>query len=802
MKHVMMLMAAALLTAVPLSAQDGDLVNLDHLLHLTEPVTIDGQDMAVVHIYAEYPDYAWVDDADEGISAVDDVARAAVVYLWEYERTGDAALLDVARRGLNFVMYMQAEDGEFYNFVWDREGTINERGVTSYKSVGWWAMRGLWSLGEGVRVFDSVDRDYADQLAAAYERTEAAILATMSNYGQFNGLHGFDVPAWIPADEPAIASIGLLGMSAYYRARPNETTADAITRIADGIAAYRLGNDSEYPFGMHPIRSNAPGFWTNWGAHMPHGLVEAGMVLGREDWIESAAISANSFLLRQLAYEPFRHIGVVPNRLEQIAYGTNMLVQAYAALYRATGDTRYAELAGLAGSWYFGNNMADAQMYFPETGRTFDGINGPTTFRVNRNSGAESTIEGLMSMSVLAAMPDAQPFLTAQTDSQTLPIILEAERADRVVGTPIYYSGNWTGEGYISAGRYVGLGEGQRMRYQFELDPEEANDYLLYVAHVRQAAGGSQFLIPRADMAPVIDADASDWPAEVPVLAADSARQLLRGGGLWQGADVDSHRVSLQWDDANLYILIDVRDPEHIQDSTVSAVWQGDALWLYFTSGSDAAELAGKITLAQTPEGPQLWDWLNTGFVENGTLAWAPAADGGGYTYEAAIPFAALGIDGPAAGDRLGFEAGRGIGGNSFMNLTGRDPDVAANLLQLTLSEPGMDTSLAEAPRVALEVRLNDGERVTLEQSTSPDSDFFWLDLLTPSPVTLGAGEHTIRFEYAGEEGSSNPGISKIDAFVLMPATGTRTFTLADGRQFTLAYNTLTGESTLRQNAP
>ena len=34
-------------------AQDGDLVNLDHLKYLTEPVTIDGRDMALVHIYAE-----------------------------------------------------------------------------------------------------------------------------------------------------------------------------------------------------------------------------------------------------------------------------------------------------------------------------------------------------------------------------------------------------------------------------------------------------------------------------------------------------------------------------------------------------------------------------------------------------------------------------------------------------------------------------------------------------------------------------------------------------------------------------
>src|SRR5688500_11469715 len=137
-RSVALLLAACLLSGIASAQEDTDLVNLAHLRHLTEPVTIDGQDMAVVHIYAEYPDYEWVDDADEGLSAVDDVARAAVLYLWEYERTGEESLLELARRCLNFVMYMQADDGEFYNFVFDTQGTINLTGGTSYKSLTWW----------------------------------------------------------------------------------------------------------------------------------------------------------------------------------------------------------------------------------------------------------------------------------------------------------------------------------------------------------------------------------------------------------------------------------------------------------------------------------------------------------------------------------------------------------------------------------------------------------------------------------------------------------------------------------------
>lgn len=792
-------LAALLLLVSAVNAQpdiDTALINLDHLRHLTETVTIDRREMAIVHIYAEYPDYEWVDDADEGISAVDDVARAAIVYLWEYERTEDETLLEQARRCLDFVRYMQADDGEFYNFVTDRNGTVNQTGGTSFKSLGWWAMRGMWALGEGVRVFNKIDPDYADELAAAYLKTEAALGATLGNYGEMINVHGFDIPAWIPGGESTVSSVGLLGLSAYYQSRPNEITADIITKIADGIATYRLGTDSEYPFGMHPARANAPGFWHNWGAHMPHALTVAGMALNRQDWIDSAAATANSFLLRHLAFEPFRHIGVVPYRLEQIAYGTNMLVQAYASLYQATGDEQYARYAGLAASWFFGNNMAGASMYDPSTGRTFDGINGPVSWRVNRNSGAESTIEGLMSMSVLARIEPAVDYLLVQPVSGNTFRVLQAEDAKRVVGTPVYFTGDWTGEGYISGGRYIGLGEGQRMRLTFKIEPEQVDDYLLYVAHVRQSINSGGFSIPYADTPPSIDGDVSDWTGDALTLNADTQRQLLRGGGLWKGADIDSHTVRLQWDENNLYLLATVRDPVHEQAFTLSNVWQGDTLWLYFASAVDARSLSAKFTLAETPDGPQIWDWTETEFARGASLVWR--ADGGNvnqYVYEAAIPWSTIEIESPQPGIRIGFEAGRGIGGNSFMDLTGRDPDVVANLLQLTLITPETAAEVADVSKVSLAVRLDDEDEVVIPQTVSPDSDYFWLDRVTSQPVTLEPREHTIRYEYAGEEEAANPGLSKIDAFYLQPVIAHRVFIHPDGRTITLRYDTLTGEA-------
>ncbi|MHB8627868.1 MAG: sugar-binding protein [Aggregatilineales bacterium] len=785
---------ASILSFVPTAnkpVRAADLINFDHLRFLTQPVTVAGRDMAIVHIYSEYPSYKWVDAAGEGISAVDDVARAAIAYLWQYERTGDTTLLDSARRCLEFVRYMQAPDGQFYNFVTNASGTINQTGSTSYKSLTWWAMRGFWALGEGVRVFDRVDRAYADQLAAAYQLTESAIAKTLGNYGQMNTLHGFQIPAWLPNGASDSSAIGLLGMAAYYQARPNPQTADTLTKIADGIAAYHLGDDNTYPFGMHPVSDRAPGNWHDWGAHMVDALAVAGMTLHHQDWIDSAAADADSFLLLQLAFERFRNMAVVPDRYGQIAYGTDMIVQAYMALYKATGRDRYARYGGLAASWFFGNNMAGVPMYDPATGRVLDGINGPVTWQVNLNSGAESTIEGLMALIAVADVPLAAQYLYVKPVDTARWHIYEAEEGQQISGQPIYYHTDTTGESNVSSGRYVGLGRGNVMALTLNVPADD--NYWLYVAHVRQVrqAPSNAAHAVLVDHAPTINGDLSEWSA-IPAVASNSREQLLRGSGLWQGPNVDSHSVQFAWDNQNLYLAVTVRAPQYVQRYTLSDVWHDDAFWMYLINSPKADRLSAKFTLAQTPKGPQIWDWENSRFLTGAVMAWHKTDSG--YIYEASIPWASVNVTNPHAGLTIGIEAGRGIGGNSFMDLTGRDPDIAQNLLPLTLTDanaaPGQANALPQP--VFLQVQVDGSDPILVPESISPDYDYFWLDSVTVKPIHLTAGAHTLRYAYAG---ASDDGLSKVDAFLLQAVVGQRTFRQPNGTLITLSYNTLTGEA-------
>ena len=75
-----------------------------------------------------------------------------------------------------------------------------------------------------------------------------------------------------------------------------------------------------------------------------------------------------------------------------------------------TNDSVYAIKAGEIASWFFGYNIVNQQIYFNSTGICYDGINSETS--VNKNSGAESTIEALLALHAIENYPIAQNTLT------------------------------------------------------------------------------------------------------------------------------------------------------------------------------------------------------------------------------------------------------------------------------------------------------------------------------------------------------------------------------------------------------
>jgi hypothetical protein len=380
------------------------LINLSHLDRLTEEIEVDGQSMAVVHIYSEYPDYGWNDATDEGIACVDDVARAAIVYLRYHELTGDVSLLSRIKKYCNFLIFMQNTDGEFYNFI-TSDHEINFSGRTSIKSFSQWATRAYWALGYAFKIYKPIDIDYARMLKNRFMLCKVPLRKNLQRYGEFQTIHGKSYPFWLVNDYAADAtSEFILGMAYVLETEQDGDLVRMAGQLADGILKMQQGSSDSYGGAF----LSWPGLWHAWSNSQSAALAHLGHLLHEPRWISAAENEAEQFY-RLLIEDTMLHaVAIQEKRTEefpQIAYDIRPMVAGLVSLHQITGKTEYARLAGLAAAWLLGRNAAGTVMYDARTGRGYDGIDHPQ--KVNRNAGAESTIEALLTLLEIAADPIA-----------------------------------------------------------------------------------------------------------------------------------------------------------------------------------------------------------------------------------------------------------------------------------------------------------------------------------------------------------------------------------------------------------
>ena len=243
-----------------------------------------------------------------------------------------------------------------------------------------------------------------------------------------------------------------------------------------------LGRSAPSSPGPAPGHCGIPGE-TRWRAPPT-----AGAALGEQRFIDAAIGEEAGFVPHLLAQGgPDQEWRPAPADLAQIAYGQDATLQNLLRTSDASGLTSFRKLAGIEAAWYFGNNHAGVQMYSPATGVTFDGLEADG--RINHNSGAESTIEGLLSMLALDARPDVVAAATSRNlrTGQVTWKLVQAEagtlKGRASVVTP---ASAWTGESEWSGGKYVELGPGGRVTVSATLP--ETGRYRLLPVFDRQEA--------------------------------------------------------------------------------------------------------------------------------------------------------------------------------------------------------------------------------------------------------------------------------------------------------------------------
>ncbi len=166
------------------------------------------------------------------------------------------------------------------------------------------------------------------------------------------------------------------------------------------------GGSEEIPYGAFLSWQNV---WHAYGSSQSYALLKASGILKRTD-IRTAPIMEIDYFYDYLLNNNFLNSFEITrdssgfnyskqDKYSQIAYGIRPMVFASLEAFSLTGDSLFKSKALKIAGWFFGNNPAHAQIYNPSDGICFDGINSEN--EINLNSGAESTIEALLSMQML-----------------------------------------------------------------------------------------------------------------------------------------------------------------------------------------------------------------------------------------------------------------------------------------------------------------------------------------------------------------------------------------------------------------
>lgn len=419
-------------------------------------------------------------DWGQGAYNADDTTRAAIVYLRHWQQTGDADSRQTAYELLRSVAYLQTTEGPGAGNVvlWMQpDGDLNpsaepvELPDPSDSGPSYWLARSIWALGEGYAAFAGSDapEDVAfaafldDRLGLALDALERD---TLSRYGEWTEADGKRVPAWLIVNGADASAEAVIGLAARVEARPDdERSRTALRQLAEGIAAMADGSVREWPYGAVLPWAESPAMWHAWGSQMPAALAVASVALDDPALAEPAIADAAVFTPTLMtAGGPDNGWFPSPTDRVQIAYGADSRVQSLLAVADATGSEGFSALAAMQAAWFFGANHAGAVMYDPATGVTFDGLQPDGS--VNANSGAESTIHGLLTALALDAHPEVAARATALTsvDEREGLEFIEAEAAISTDGT-ISTPESWTGESSWS-GDALTLGPRQRATWE------------------------------------------------------------------------------------------------------------------------------------------------------------------------------------------------------------------------------------------------------------------------------------------------------------------------------------------------
>jgi len=392
------------------------LINTSHLDHLFTTLNVKGQEVGAIWIYSEAPDYHLVTDEDEGFTCVDDVARSLVFYCRYYVQAPSAEVLERITALSEFILQLQAENGYFYNFVFP-DGTINTTHQNSVATPNWWSWRAFWALTE-LQAVEAAELKNLQQRSLAVIESMIPLISTLCTQPEeVYTLEGLSLPRCLSEMGTDQIAIILHGLNNHYRQSPSDDLRQLISKMGNLMLSAQAGDEEQAPHGAFLSWRN---HWHAWGNTQAYALLTAGQLLEDASFVEAGLREVRYFQPYFLAQDGLHAFEIKQKdatlkmtniqQFPQIAYNIRPMVYAALKAYELTGEQTYALQAAELAAWFLGDNHVEMNIYDAASGRTFDGINSD---QVNQNSGAESTVEALLTLLAVEQVPVAQAALLA-----------------------------------------------------------------------------------------------------------------------------------------------------------------------------------------------------------------------------------------------------------------------------------------------------------------------------------------------------------------------------------------------------
>ncbi len=357
-----------------ISVFEGVIHDLKEVKGVCKSFTINFPELNIMHLQRLTNDTGLIQHANGCVAdyktgyCLDDNARALIVCLIAFKRTGDDTYYPLIYKYFTLLYYLQNKDGSFKNYLTYRRNTTEE--VGSDDAFG----RAVWALGAMVRwsPCDSMFQVALDLISRA-----------VTHFGKLQYARGM--------------ANCVFGLYHYIKRFPDqERYIKMLSELSDNLVRLFNENSKEGWLWFEPSITYDNGL-------LPAALYAAYEITEIHEYLYVADKTRNFLENKCMANE---HLTLVGNKtwwLSHHAESSNYaqqpvdamaMVLLYDMAYRATKKVAYIEKLKICYSWFFGLNDLNLPLYDDQTHGCNDGLED---LGVNRNQGAESIIAYLFS---------------------------------------------------------------------------------------------------------------------------------------------------------------------------------------------------------------------------------------------------------------------------------------------------------------------------------------------------------------------------------------------------------------------